>query len=175
MGSARDAMHALRDAAAELAQRLAQRRRRIVLAESCTAGLAAAALAGVPGISEWLVGSLVVYRESAKQAWLGVSARTLAQHSAVSGETAVAMARGALRRTAEAHLAVAITGHLGPDAPRELDGVVYLAACRRQGKTLQMLGTAQVHLRAHARHARQVEAALHLLQVAAELVPPAGR
>ena len=43
---------------------------RVAFAESCTAGLVAASLARTPGISQWLCGSAVVYRDATKAAWL---------------------------------------------------------------------------------------------------------
>lgn len=101
--------------ARELALILERRNLRLVLAESCTAGLAAAQLARVPGISRYLCGSAVVYQEATKTAWLGVPAEYFQPGGpgVVSGETAAAMADGVLERTPPADLAVAITGHLG--------------------------------------------------------------
>ena len=53
----------LAESARLLARQLAETRTRLVLAESCTGGLAAATLAAIPGISHWLCGSAVTYRE----------------------------------------------------------------------------------------------------------------
>ncbi len=119
--------------ATRLANELRTRGLRIVFAESCTAGLIAASLARFPGISEHLCGSAVVYRNATKTAWLGVSAQDLADESIgpVSKAVAAAMATGVLKRTREADLAASVTGHLGPDAPPELDGVIYVAVARR--------------------------------------------
>ncbi len=121
-------MRPLREAASELAQQLAARGVRVVFAESCTAGLASAVLATVPGVSQWHCGSAVTYREATKSSWLGVPPELIAQWGVVSEPVARQMALGVLRATPEADVAVAITGHLGPHAPVELDGVVYLAA-----------------------------------------------
>jgi nicotinamide mononucleotide (NMN) deamidase PncC len=41
------------------------------------------------------------------------------------------MAVGVLERTPEADLAASVTGHLGPDAPAALDGVIYVGVARR--------------------------------------------
>lgn len=113
--------------ARELALILERRNLRLVLAESCTAGLAAAQLARVPGISRYLCGSAVVYQEATKTAWLGVPAEYFQPGGpgVVSGETAAAMADGVLERTPPADLAVAITGHLGPGTPVDLDGLTF--------------------------------------------------
>lgn len=108
-----------------------------MLAESCTCGLIAAKLGGVPGVSQWLVGSLVSYRLDAKQRWLGVPSKWLEPQGpgAVSQPVAEAMAEGALRCAPEAQVALAITGHLGPGAPLQQDGLVWIAMARRGDRT----------------------------------------
>lgn len=87
--------------------------RRIVTAESCTAGLLAARLTDRPGSSEYVAGGVVAYANEAKTALLGVDPELIASHGAVSQEVAEAMATGALRRFG-ADTAVAITGVAGP-------------------------------------------------------------
>ncbi|MFM7928628.1 MAG: CinA family protein, partial [Pirellula sp.] len=49
---------------------LRESNRRIVLAESCTGGLAAAWFTSVPGASDVFCGSMVVYRNDTKSQWL---------------------------------------------------------------------------------------------------------
>ena len=122
----------LSDLVYEIAQLLKRLETRIVFAESCTGGLVSAALARVPGISEHLCGSAVVYRLDTKTRWLDVPNRLLLDPGPVSEPVARAMALGALRRTPEAHLAAAITGHLGPNAPVEQDGKIFIAITRRE-------------------------------------------
>src|SRR5271165_273545 len=85
----------------------------IAAAESCTGGLLAATLTEIPGSSDVFDRGFVTYSNAAKQAMLGVPARTLETFGAVSRETALAMAQGALAH-APADLAVAITGIAGP-------------------------------------------------------------
>lgn len=128
----------LDEAARCAAEALLRTRTRLVLAESCTGGLIAASLAQTPGISECLCGSAVVYRTATKTAWLGVPAELLADPAIgpVSAEASAAIARGVLARTPEAQLALGITGHLGPDAPVGLDGVVHIAISWR-GETAE--------------------------------------
>lgn len=106
---------------------------RLVLAESCTAGLVAALLGAIPGISECFCGSLVVYRNDSKIRWLGIDPAKLDDPAIgpVSPQVTEALARAALTRTPEATVAGAITGHLGPGAPSALDGVVYCAIAFR--------------------------------------------
>lgn len=103
----------------------------LVLAESCTCGLIAATLGAIPGISRWFCGSAVVYQEATKSAWLDVAESLIATRGVVSGEVAEEMAVGALAATPHAGVAAAVTGHLGPDAPKPLDGVVYAAVAFR--------------------------------------------
>ena len=119
--------------AARLAALLRATGYRLVLAESCTAGLAAATLARVPGISEHLCGSAVVYRNGTKSAWLGINPALLddLEIGPVSAECTRELALAVLRRTPEAELSAAVTGHLGPNSPTGLDGVVYVAVSVR--------------------------------------------
>ncbi|TWU63170.1 CinA family protein [Crateriforma conspicua] len=116
-----------------VADRLRATGHRLVLAESCTCGLLAASIAAVPGVSQHFCGSAVTYREQTKVQWLEVDPDLLSRHSAVSAPVTDQMARAVMRRTDEATVSLAVTGHLGPDAPAELDGRVYLAVCVRSG------------------------------------------
>jgi PncC family amidohydrolase len=122
--------------AADVAALLRSAGRRLVLAESCTAGLVAATLAQIPGISEHLCGSAVVYRAATKSAWLGIDPQLLDDPliGPVSAEVTRAMALAVLERTPEANLSAAVTGHLGPNAPPELDGVVHVAVAERDAQ-----------------------------------------
>src|SRR3569833_4304205 len=85
----------------------------IATAESCTGGLVAAALTEIPGSSAVFDRGFVTYSTEAKRAMLGVAASTLQTFGAVSKETAIQMAVGALKR-ADVDLAGSITGIAGP-------------------------------------------------------------
>lgn len=86
---------------------------RIATAESCTAGMIAAALTDPPGASDVFDRGFVTYSNAAKIEMLGVSSETLAELGAVSQEVAEQMAVGALTRS-DAALSVAVTGIAGP-------------------------------------------------------------
>jgi nicotinamide-nucleotide amidase len=111
-----------------LAAALQRRRWMLACAESCTGGLIAAACTAVPGSSAWFERGFVTYSNAAKTDQLDVPAALIAQHGAVSEAVALAMARGALARSA-AQLAVAVTGIAGPDGamPGKPVGTVWLA------------------------------------------------
>lgn len=152
-------------AADVLAERLAISQQKIVFAESCTAGLAAALLGGCPGISAWFCGSAVTYREATKSQWLEVDLELIEQFSAESADTTQAMALAVLQKTPEADLAAAITGHLGPQAPESIDGKIFMAiAFRESGEVIPL----EVQLKQIQRRARQREAAAYLLRLASQ-------
>ncbi|GHU06770.1 competence damage-inducible protein A [Spirochaetia bacterium] len=100
--------------AAGLVHSLAEAGQTLVLAESCTAGLAASLIAEVPGASNVLWGSYVTYTVDAKHTMIAVDKALIERYGAVSGETALAMADGALEHSA-ASIAVSVTGLAGPD------------------------------------------------------------
>ena len=99
----------------------------LATAESCTGGLVAARLTDVPGASDVFLGSIVAYSNEVKAAQLGVPESVLAEHGAVSEQTAAAMAQGARARLG-ADVAVAVTGVAGPGGGTDEKpvGLVYL-------------------------------------------------
>ena len=86
----------------------------LVLAESCTGGMATQAITSVAGSSAWFDRGFVTYSNAAKIDMLGVSAQTLEKFGAVSEQTAAEMAAGAIKHS-QAHIAGSITGIAGPD------------------------------------------------------------
>lgn len=112
---------------------------RVTTAESCTGGWVAQAITAVAGSSEWFDCGFVTYSNAAKQQHLQVPAAYFegpGAPGAVSRETVVAMARGALL-AAGAHFAVATSGIAGPgggDAAKPV-GTVWIGwAWRRPGQ-----------------------------------------
>lgn len=83
-------------------------------AESCTGGMIAAALTDIAGSSAVVDRGFVTYSNEAKTDMLGVSQATLYAHGAVSKDTALEMAIGALARS-RAGIALSVTGIAGPD------------------------------------------------------------
>ncbi|MEL7497012.1 MAG: CinA family protein [Planctomycetota bacterium] len=153
--------------AIRLAELLEQANVRIVFAESCTCGMVAGLLGQVPGISNWLCGSAVCYRVPTKQRWLNVPPETVAEHTPESIATSESMAEGALTNTPEASLSVAVTGHLGPDAPDDLDGIIHLAGCVRDSQDLHSV---TMKIDGHHRIQRQHNASLEVLKFASQLI-----
>lgn len=110
---------------------------RLVLVESCTAGWVAAQFGVIPRVSESLCGSFVVYRTASKHHWLGIKQSILDDPAIgpVSERVTQELAQAALTQTVEATIAVAVTGHLGPNSPRPNDGTIFVSIARRLSTT----------------------------------------
>ncbi|NBB47199.1 nicotinamide-nucleotide amidohydrolase family protein [Rhizobium sp. CRIBSB] len=106
----------------------------IATAESCTGGLIAGSLTEIAGSSAVVDRGFVTYTNQAKMDLIGVSAATLEAFGAVSKETALQMAQGALMRS-DAEVAVAVTGIAGPGGgtKKKPVGLVHLALKSRTG------------------------------------------
>lgn len=114
---------------------LVERGLSISTAESCTGGLIAARFTDVPGSSAYFVRGYVTYSNQAKVEVLGVDAKLIEEHGAVSDEVARAMAEGC-RRAAETDVAIGVTGIAGPtggNPPEKPVGLVYIALADRTG------------------------------------------
>lgn len=100
----------------------------LALAESCTGGMIAARITGVPGASGFFHMGFVTYSNESKERFLGVPGEVIASRGAVSAEVAELMARGA-REKAGVSLALAVTGIAGPEGGTEEKpvGTVYIA------------------------------------------------
>ncbi len=91
---------------------LVQHEIQMVCAESCTGGLVSKLMTDSDGSSTWFWGGVVSYANEAKEHVLGVAAKTLEEHGAVSGETVIEMAQGLLR-LAQANFSVSVSGIAG--------------------------------------------------------------
>lgn len=124
------------DVAANLVREFSKRGWMIATAESCTGGMIAAAITDIAGSSAVLDRGFVTYSNEAKQEMIGVSAATLEAHGAVSMQTAIEMAHGALQRS-RAYFAISVTGIAGPDggSAEKPVGLVHMAMARQGGET----------------------------------------
>jgi len=104
----------------------------LVTAESCTGGLIGKYLTDLPGSSRVFWGGHVSYSNAAKTRLLGVEEGIVQRHGAVSEETAIAMARGALADS-DADAAIAVTGIAGPEGgtAEKPVGTVWIAVALR--------------------------------------------
>jgi nicotinamide-nucleotide amidase len=124
-------IHTLAEA---LGQQLLAKSWSVAIAESCTGGKLCAAITDIPGCSAWFDRGFVTYSNQAKETLLNVPHVTLLTHGAVSKETALAMAQGALLAS-HANISLAITGIAGPSggSPEKPIGTVWIAcSCTNQ-------------------------------------------
>ena len=159
------ACRALAEAAGRI---LIKKQARAAVAESLTGGMLASKIVDVPGASNWFIEGCVTYTDEAKTRRLGVPEGVLAAHTAVSRETARAMAEGELRLSG-GDIAVSTTGLAGPgpDGYGRPAGLVFIGGASEKGsvtKELSLTGT-----RAEIR-AQTVFEALKLLYKLAELI-----
>ncbi|MFC0242819.1 CinA family protein [Rhodopseudomonas telluris] len=145
----------------------------IATAESCTGGLVAGALTDIPGSSDVIDRGFVTYSNAAKHDLLGVETATLNTFGAVSKETAIAMAVGALEE-ADVDLAVSITGIAGPGGatPNKPVGLVHFAVAARDGRITHREHRFGAIGRSNVRQRSVVEALRMLLELARGPKPP---
>jgi len=98
---------------ASIVNLLRTRQATLATAESCTGGALANRITDVPGASEVFLAGHVTYSNEAKVSAVGVPPDLIAEHGAVSGQVAAAMAEGA-RRKSGAEYALSTTGIAGP-------------------------------------------------------------
>jgi nicotinamide-nucleotide amidase len=157
----RDEMSPLVQRAGRIQKVMLDRKLTLATAESCTGGLIAYALTEISGSSDYFVGGIVSYSNGLKERELGVSAETLAQHGAVSAQTAVEMAEGA-RRQYQADLAVSVTGIAGPGGGSESKpvGLTYIGIADANGHDVRRFVWTDDR---HVNKMRSAEAALTLV------------
>jgi PncC family amidohydrolase len=125
-----------KNGAGDLVRRLERLGKKAAAAESCTAGLAADLIARIPGASRVFWGSFVTYSIDAKVRMLGIDGALIEKSGAVSRETALAMAEGALKKSG-ADYAFSVTGLAGPggDGSGLPIGTVWVAAASAGGES----------------------------------------
>lgn len=106
----------------------------LVTAESCTGGMIATLLTDKAGSSEVFERGFVTYSNEAKMEELDVPQDILAEHGAVSPQTALAMVRGAIAHS-HAEIAVSVTGVAGPGGGSDEKpvGLVYIGCGMKGG------------------------------------------
>ena len=111
----------LADLEAVVIELLKKRGFMLATVESCTGGLVAHRITNVSGSSAVYWGGFMTYDNSAKELAVDVPKQLLQQHGAVSGEVAMAMAEGGLKKMRSALgeragnlLCIATTGIAGP-------------------------------------------------------------
>jgi len=121
----------IEEATRRLLAKACERKLTLATCESCTGGMLASLLTDVQGVAHAFDRGFVTYSEESKTEMVGVPAGLLADKGAVSREVAIAMAEGALARSA-ANIALAVTGFADKgDEP----GLVYFACARAGRKT----------------------------------------
>ncbi len=110
----------------------------LAAAESCTGGLIGHRITNVAGSSDYLLASLVTYSNEAKIKLLGVPPATIAEHGAVSEQTARAMAEG-VRQTCGADIGLSVTGIAGPTGatPSKPIGLTYIGLSDSAGTQVE--------------------------------------
>lgn len=112
----------------QLATLLIKNNKRLTLAESCTGGWIAKLLTDLAGSSVWFERGFVTYSNESKQEMLNVSATTLENHGAVSNQTVIEMALGAIK-SSHADYSLSVSGIAGPGGGSESKpvGLVWFA------------------------------------------------
>ena len=107
---------------------LCERNLKISTAESCTGGMIGASITSIPGISAYYECGFVTYSNEAKHKLIGVKKETLEKYGAVSSQTVLEMAEGALL-VSGADISVSVSGIAGPGGGTATKpiGLVYFA------------------------------------------------
>lgn len=144
-------------------KKLAQQKKTIAVAESCTGGTLAALITDIPGASRYFVQGWVTYSNKAKISELDVPADAIEKYASVSEQVAKAMAENA-RKKADTDFAIGITGIAGPtgDTEQKPIGLVYISvASDKKCETKRFIfpgNRASIRLRA-------AQTALNLLRI----------
>jgi nicotinamide-nucleotide amidase len=120
---------------------LAEKKKTLSVAESCTGGLIGQRLTDVAGSSAYFIEGVIAYANEAKIRTLGVARELIETYGAVSAETAEAMAAGMLKR-AGTDYAISVTGIAGPTGGSEEKpvGTVFIGyADRERVKSLKLV------------------------------------
>lgn len=141
-------------------------------AESCTGGLIGAAITSIDGSSQWFERGYITYSNSAKTQDLHVNPKTLERFGAVSEQTAMEMATGALSLSAASTIAISTTGIAGPTGatPGKPVGMVCFGFARREATGVVSHALTEVFT--GDRQAVREQAVLFALEQALSLIDP---
>ncbi len=111
----------------QLVSKLVVLNKKVTCAESCTGGLLSKILTDFDGSSSWFDRGFIVYSNQSKVDLLGVKKSTIDKFGAVSEQTVLEMASGALNNS-KADIGIAISGIAGPEGgtPEKPVGTVYI-------------------------------------------------
>lgn len=154
----------------ELATALQVSGKKIVFAESCTAGLCSSTMAQLDGMSNYLCGSAVTYRPAVKHGWLAVNQDTIETETCESQAVANEMALGVLGRTPEADLSAAVVGHTADGTSK----MVFISIAYRMYNEPTICLKAALQLGGDTRIERQREAAKAVLRLLVGPVAQSG-
>lgn len=113
---------------AQIATLLTEKHLTLATAESFTGGRIAEEITSIPGASQYFKGSVVSYATETKIKLLEIPEALIQEHSVVSAEVAMAMAKN-VRNILDTDFAIATTGNAGPtkgDSDADV-GTVYIA------------------------------------------------
>lgn len=111
-------------------------------AESCTGGGIASIITSIPGSSQYFSGCIVAYANDIKISLLNVKRTTLEQYGAVSEQTVIEMAKGAMK-SMKTSCSIATSGIAGPGGGtlEKPVGTIWIAiACNERIVTMKLKG-----------------------------------
>lgn len=138
----------------------------LATAESCTAGNVAAIITAIPGSSQFYKGGVVAYADQAKVELLSVNPETLQTCTAVSEQTVIEMAKGAMKAF-HTEYAIATTGIAGPAGGTHENpvGTIWIAAaCKDKVITVKLTEDEGREKNVQAATKRSLQLLLELVQ-----------
>lgn len=132
----------MKELAAELGKLLIAQNHTLSTAESCTGGGIASIITAIPGSSQYFHGGIVAYANEVKMALLEVQSETLERHGAVSEQTVVEMAKGAMK-SMKTTCSIATSGIAGPGggtADKPVGTIWIAVACNERIVTKRLEG-----------------------------------
>ncbi len=117
---------------------LQMRQATLAVAESCTGGMIGERITSVSGSSRYFLGGAIVYSNELKTKLMGVPAKLIKTHGAVSQPVAAALAQGA-REKLKARLGLAVTGIAGPTGGTEEKPVGLVFHALADGKKTEVI------------------------------------